>query len=135
MKIMTFRLSDGVYAVDLTAVSAVQRAERGIGPTAVPADPPLDLGERLGYEEGSRQGGPVLVLQADGRRGAVRVDEPGEVLDVNLGDLRPVPRFFDRALLRAVVEVDTRLVVLLDEAGLVREARAASASAPNVGED
>ena len=71
MKIMTFHLPDGDYAVELSAVVEVLRARGAAGTTlADRALPLLDLADRLGLERGIGEDAPAVVLRsAEGEAG------------------------------------------------------------------
>jgi chemotaxis signal transduction protein len=134
MKIMTFHLPDGEYAVELSAVAAVTRP-RGAGSRAsafggiaggggagaeggAAASPPVfDLADRLGLGRGTGTDAPAVVLRGAGRSAGARVERLGEVVEVE--EIRRLPRYFAHALLRGVAEVEEKLVVVLDAEGLV----------------
>jgi chemotaxis signal transduction protein len=133
MKIMTFHLPDGVYAVELSAVASVARARgaavplpaaAGQSPTSgeeAAAVPVIDLADRLGLGGGTEEDAPAVVLRGAQGSAGVRVERLGEVVEVE--GLRRLPRYFAHPLLRGVAEVAEGLVVVLDAEGLVAGAR------------
>lgn len=125
MKIMTFHLSDGAYAVELSAVVEVVRAtggEAGGEPSLVTRGVPLfDLAERLGVEPIESRSTPALVLRGNGVEAGVRVERLGEVVEVEDSKLRDLPRYFVSPVFRAVAQLNDALVVLLDSDALLRK--------------
>ena len=126
MKIMTFQLSGGAYAVELGAVVGVVRAlgdaAGGESSLATGGLPLVDLAERLGVERVESGDMPALVLRGDGVEAGVRVERLGEVVEVDDRELRDLPRYFVSPMLRAVARVNETLVVLLDSDALLRGA-------------
>lgn len=124
MKIMTFHLSDGAYAVELSAVVEVVRAPgnaAGGEPSPVnPGVPLVDLAERLGVERVETRNTPALVLRGNGVEAGIRVERLGEVVEVDDRELSDLPRYFVSPVLRAVARVNETLVVLLDSDALLR---------------
>ena len=123
MKIMTFHLPDGDYAVELSAVVEVVRARGAAGSAlADRALPLLDLADRLGLEGGIGEDAPAVVLRGAAGEAGMRVERLGEVVELGERQIRRLPRYFAHPLMRGVAEVDDRLVVLLDADRLVAEA-------------
>lgn len=137
MKIMTFHLAGAEYAVELaTVVAAV-----GAGDATELADddavmvngrhvPLLDPDAWLGAMEVARGQAPILVLHGGGRDVALRVDRFGEVEDVADSALRSLPRYFESPVLRGVMEVEGRMVGVIDGERLIEVAGAS----PGTGE-
>ena len=123
MKIMTFHLPDGDYAVELSAVVEVLRARGAAGTTlADRALPLLDLADRLGLERGIGEDAPAVVLRSAEGEAGMRVERLGEVVDVGDAMIRRLPRYFAHPLIRGVAQLEDRLVVLLDAQRLVAAA-------------
>ena len=118
MNLLTFRVGDELYGVELDAVESVVR---GVDRAAISeADGVrLDLAEEWGAER-SEGGGAELRLRTGGGTVRVAVDGLGEVTRTPRSRLLPLPRFFTSELLRGVVPVDDRLVLVLDAEVLMR---------------
>lgn len=124
MKIMTFHLPDGDYAVELSSVVEVVRARGAAGAAlAERAVPLLDLADRLGLAGGIGEDAPAVVLRGAEGEAGMRVERLGEVVEVGEWQIQRLPRYFGHPLMRGVAEVDDRLVVLLDADRLVAAGR------------
>lgn len=118
MNLLTFRVGDELYGVELDAVESVVRCVDRAG-IREEDGVRLDLAAEWGAEP-SEGGGAELRLRTGGGTVRVAVDGLGEVTRAPRSRLLPLPRLFTSELLRGVVPVNDRLVLVLDVKVLMR---------------
>lgn len=134
-QVVCFRLGKETYGVDILDLREIVKA-REITP--VPGTAPfvlgiinlrgkivsvVDLGERLGLARAEiGRASRVLVLDLDGFAVGFLVDAATDVVKLSPETVEPMPRALDRSdrddCLQGVVELEGRVVVLLDPAHL-----------------
>jgi two-component system chemotaxis sensor kinase CheA len=115
-------LDNVVECVSLDRARAIEAPHGGVLELRGDALPYLDVGHQLGVAGRRGRGGSVVVVEHDGRRAGLQVDElRGEIQTV----IRPVGRLFEhvRGVAGSAILGDGQLALVVDVRGLVRAAQ------------
>ena len=116
-----FSSAGAKYCVPVEDTRAVRTAEGMVAlPAAlqdvtgvVPGDPPLSVLTVLGAG-----GGHILVIESDGNRFGLLVDEVNGLCRVDEAQIRPAPRGQDRTLVSGTLDLGDGLTLVVDPAAM-----------------
>ena len=129
-ELLTFRLEDGEYSVDIMSVREIRSWSRATPLPHAPdyvsgvinlrgsVLPVLDLSLRLGnpaVEPSDRC--VVIVVETNGRMVGLRVDAVSDIVSIPSDDMQPPPEISSRAgprFIRALTIQDDRMIRILD---------------------
>lgn len=139
-QVILFRLAEELYAVDVKHVQSIER----IGSiTRIPDAPPylkgvinlrgvvtpvVDLRLKLGLTaEALHDGSRLIIVHVPPYDVALIVDSADEVLEIDADRLQPAPDIGANAVpyIEGVVDIDGRLIVLLDLTKVLKESETA----------
>lgn len=124
-QLVVFSLGDEEYALPIGKVQEIIRYTdprdvhdglgwiRGVISLRGEIIPVCDLAERLGIEHEHNGNSKIVIVDTEGGTSGVIVDDVNEVIAVAADQLEPVPTNGSE-LIRAIVKIDSRLIVLVD---------------------